>query len=402
MRTREQLDKQGLTPDMVRFLREIVAIPSPSGGEGAVLERIAAEMAKTGWEEIHYDGIGNLLGKIGSGEHALAIDAHADTVGPGAIADWGCDPYQGLERDGWVWGRGTVDQKGGVVAAVYAGRLIGEQGLPADCTLHLVISIQEENCEGLCWDHLIVKEKFRPEGVILTEPTGLTIKRGQLGHLEMAVTAAGRSAHAFCPEKGENAIYRMTPLIGRIREIAPRLHSHPAFGRGRISITDIRSGSPSGNSVPDTCRILIDRRFCPQETEENLRDEIRALFDDAHFEITVPIYRELSHRGALLEGRKFFPGWVTDEESPLVGSARETLTLIGGGNTGCRHLGVQHQRGEHDGEARHFHDRLRTGKRGTGPSARRAGPDRASADGLFFLCPAPERILPPLIFPSGK
>ncbi len=319
-----------LTPDMVRFLREIVAIPSPSGGEGTVLKRVAAEMAQTGWEEMRFDGIGNLLGKIGSGRHVLAIDAHADTVGPGAAAGWKCDPYRGLERAGWIWGRGTVDQKGGLAAAVYAGRLIREQGLLDDYTLYLAVTVQEEDCEGISWDHLITKEKFRPEGVILTEPTNMQIKNGQLGHLEMVVSAAGRSAHAFCPEKGENAIYRMAPLIRKIQEIAPRLASHPAFGRGRISVTDIRSESPSGNSIPDSCRILIDRRFCPQESEEDLIDEIRALFAGGDFTIAVPVYRERSHLGVILEGKKFFPSWLTDKKTPLVRSARGALQSLPG------------------------------------------------------------------------
>lgn len=327
---REQLDKQGLTPTIVRFLREIVAIASPSGGEGAVLERIREEMETVGWEDVHLDLVGNLRGKIGEGKHCLVIDGHADTVGPGRREEWECDPYRGYVKDGWVWGRGTADQKGGVAAAVYAGALFNRIRPVDDVTLHLVISVQEENCEGISWDYIIAEEGFRPEAVILTEPSSLEIRRGQLGHLEILVDVAGRSAHAFCPERGKNAVYEMTELIEKLRRFAPWLASHPAFGQGRITVTNIRSESPSDNSVPDLCRIMIDRRFCPQETEDDLIAEIRRLAGESACEIRVPVYRQRSHTGVLLEGKKYFPGWLVDVEEPLVAAARKTTTAIRG------------------------------------------------------------------------
>jgi len=323
-------NNQDWKSELVRFLGEIVAIPSPSGEEKEVLDRIALELKKTGWGEIRFDRIGNLRAKIGDGKHQVAIDGHADTVGSGKMEDWECDPYQGRCRDGWIWGRGAVDQKSGLASAVYAGLIIQEEGLLDDFTLNLVLSIQEEDCEGLCWDYIIEEEGFRPEGVILTEPTNLEIKRGQLGHMEMLVTAGGESAHAFCPEFGDNAIYRMAPLIERIQAIAPGLSSHPDFGRGRISVTSITSKSPSDNSVPDACRIRIDRRFSPGETEDELIEEIRRAAGNTVYEIIVPTYRRKSHTGVLLEGKKYLPGWLVEEEDPLVCSARKTSALVMG------------------------------------------------------------------------
>ena len=326
----KKLDKQGLIPKIGGFLREIVAIPSGSGGEGAVLERIRGEMEMVGWEDIHLDRVGNLRGKIGTGRLSLVIDGHADTVGPGRREEWECDPYRGMVKDGWIWGRGTVDQKGGVASAVYAGSLFKQFGPADDLTLHLVISVQEENCEGLSWEHIIAEEGFHPDAVILTEPSSLEIRRGQLGHMDIVVEAAGRSAHAFCPEEGKNAVYEMMGLIDKLRLSAPSLASHPAFGRGVITVTDIRSESASDNSVPDLCRIRIDRRFCPQETEDELIAEIRRWAGDSILEIKVPVYRQKSHTGVLLEGKKYFPGWLLDEEDPLVAAARETTAAIRG------------------------------------------------------------------------
>ncbi len=315
--------------ELIDFTRELIALPSPSGGEGEAQRLIAREMDRLGWEDIRLDRLGNLHGRIGSGERILALDGHTDTVGPGQRSDWTCDPFRGKEEAGWIWGRGAVDQKGGLAAAVHAGRLLREAGVPGGFTLYLAATVQEEDCEGLSWDWLIEEEGLRPGAVVLTEPTDLKIARGQLGHAMFEVTVRGRSAHAFCPEAGENAIYRAAALAGKIERLAPRLASHPVFGRGRIAVTRIAGRGPSGNSVPDLCRLLIDRRFCPGETEEGLIAEIRNLLPGEDCDITVPLYRRRSFTGLTRERKKFFPGWLLDESSPLLGAAGRALAGLG-------------------------------------------------------------------------
>ncbi len=311
--------------ELVDFTRALIALPSPSGGEGAAQRLIAREMERLDWEDIRFDRLGNLHGRIGSGKRILAIDGHTDTVGPGEAADWTCDPYRGKEAEGWIWGRGAADQKGGLAAAVHAGRIFRETGGAEELTLYLVASVQEEDCEGLAWDWLIEEEGLRPGAVVLTEPTDLKIARGQLGHSMFEITVRGRSAHAFCPEAGENAIYRAAGLVGEIERLAPRLASHPVFGRGRIAVTRIEGRGPSGNSVPDLCRLLVDRRFGPGETEKGLIAEIRNLLPGRDCDITVPVYRRRSFTGLTRERKKFFPGWLLDESAPLLGAAVRAL-----------------------------------------------------------------------------
>src|SRR5271169_2157405 len=109
--------------DMVNFLREIVAIYSPSGKEDKVIARIRQEVEKLGYaDKIWTDGIGNLLVQIGTGPRLIAIDAHIDTVGVGNEKEWKHDPFAGKFEKGVVWGRGAGDQKGAVPAMVYAGK----------------------------------------------------------------------------------------------------------------------------------------------------------------------------------------------------------------------------------------------------------------------------------------
>ncbi len=101
------------TPEIVRFLREMIAIPSESSQERAVVERVRAEMERLGFDEVKIDGLGNVLGRVGSGPLVVALDGHLDTVGVGDRSTWTRDPYRGEERDGMVYGRGAGDQEGG-------------------------------------------------------------------------------------------------------------------------------------------------------------------------------------------------------------------------------------------------------------------------------------------------
>ncbi|MGA2198033.1 MAG: M20/M25/M40 family metallo-hydrolase, partial [Bryobacteraceae bacterium] len=101
---------QACEGDMVRFMRDLIAIPAESSHEGPVIARIRQEMEKVGFDEIRVDGMGNILGRIGSGKTVIMMDSHTDTVGVGDPKEWGWDPYQGKVEDGYIYGRGSCDQ----------------------------------------------------------------------------------------------------------------------------------------------------------------------------------------------------------------------------------------------------------------------------------------------------
>ena len=120
-------------PDMVAFLRDIVAIEGYSGTERAVIERIKQEVEKLGTaDKIWIDGLGNLLVQVGAGPRLIAIDAHVDTVGVGNPAEWKHDPFKGKVENGVVFGRGAGDQRGAVPPMVYATKIINDLGLKSD------------------------------------------------------------------------------------------------------------------------------------------------------------------------------------------------------------------------------------------------------------------------------
>ena len=112
----------------------------------------------------------------GAGEApALVLNGHIDVVPAGA--GWSMDPFGGVVKDGKIWGRGTVDQKGGMAAMVYAGGIIKELGLNHQFTIYFTGTVMEEDCDGLCWQYILKEGVLKPDVVVLDysmpEETGI-------------------------------------------------------------------------------------------------------------------------------------------------------------------------------------------------------------------------------------
>ena len=122
----------GYKDDMTRFLRDLVRIPGESCGEKGHIMRIKEEMEKVGFNKVEIDPMGNILGYMGTGKTLIGFDAHIDTVGIGNIKNWEFDPYEGFESDEEIGGRGTSDQMGGIVSAVYGAKIMKDLGLLND------------------------------------------------------------------------------------------------------------------------------------------------------------------------------------------------------------------------------------------------------------------------------
>jgi len=311
------------TEKSVQFLRDIIAIPSTSCNEGPVIERIAQEMNDTGFEEVIIDPMGNVLGRIGNGKHIIAMDGHVDTVGIGNPANWKHDPFKGKVEDGVIYGRGASDMKGAMAAMVYAGKIIKEMGLEDDYTLYISGTVQEEDCDGLCWQYIINEDNIVPEVVLIAEPTNLQIYRGQRGRMEFEVVTEGISAHGAAPELGDNAIYKIAPLIREIEQLNDRLSNDDFLGKGSITISRIRSGSPSLNAVADMAAFYIDRRLTAGETLDTAKQQIISLpsFKNSGAKILIPEYNEPSYKGLNYPMQKYYATWTLEENHPVLKTA---------------------------------------------------------------------------------
>ena len=295
-------------PDMSAFLRAMISHPSESCEEGEVVACIKAEMEKLGYDKVEVDGLGNVIGWMGDGDKIIAIDSHIDTVGIGNINNWTHDPYEGYETDDIIYGRGGSDQEGGMASAVYGTKIMKDLGLiPEGYKIMVVGSVQEEDCDGMCWQYIVNKYFNGPEDaaskidfVISTEPTDGGVYRGHRGRMEIRVDVKGVSCHGSAPERGDNAIYKMADIIsdvralnnngcddstsinGLVKMLDPKFnpdHYEDArfLGKGTCAVSQIFYTSPSRCAVADSCAISIDRRMTAGETWDSCLEEIRQL-----------------------------------------------------------------------------------------------------------------------------
>ncbi|MDX1357377.1 MAG: YgeY family selenium metabolism-linked hydrolase, partial [Clostridia bacterium] len=259
-----------------------------------------------------------ILGYIGNGPVLIAMDAHIDTVGVGDRKLWNYDPFIGYEDDEIIIGRGASDQEGGMASMVYAGKIIRDLGLDKDYTLLVTGTVQEEDCDGLCWQYIIEQSGIRPEFVVITEPTSLNIYRGHRGRMEIKVTTHGVSCHGSAPERGDNAIYKMAPVINELKELHNNLKNDPFLGKGSLTVSEIFFSSPSRCAVADGCSISVDRRLTAGETYEFALGQIRNLESVKTVGATVEMYdyERPSYTGLVYPTKSYFPTWVLDESHP--------------------------------------------------------------------------------------
>ncbi len=310
---------EGYEKDMTKFLRELVRIPGESCDEAGHIKRIADEMNKVGFDKVEIDPMGNVLGYMGTGSTLIAFDAHIDNVGIGNRSNWEFDPYEGYETETEIGGRGTSDQLGGLVSSVYGAKIMKDLGLLTDKYTVLVTgTVQEEDCDGLCWQYIINEDKVKPEFVVITEPTDGHIYRGQRGRMEIRVEVQGVSCHGSAPERGDNAIYKMGDILQEVRALNDKLLDNDFLGKGTLAVSEIFFTSPSRCAVSDMCAISIDRRLTDGETFESALQEIRDLPTVQKYQAEVSMYKydRPSYTGLVYPTDCYFPTWVIPSDHP--------------------------------------------------------------------------------------
>lgn len=307
--------------DLTAFLRDLVRTPSPSTQEGAVADRIVEEMTRLNFHDVRVDRIGNVVGRIGPGHGpTLMLNAHMDTVRVSDAESWSRDPFGADVEDGVLYGLGAADMKAGLAAMVYGAALLRDAGVTLGGDVVVACVVQEEQCEGLGTKVLIEEEGVRPDWVVLGEPSGLSVSRGQRGRLEMRVVARGRSAHAANPKLGENAIYIAARLVFGLELLAGQLGEDDFLGPGTLAVTDITSSAVSRNAVPDRCELIIDRRLTLGENETKALAEVQRVIGREGVEASVEVtaYEATSYTGYECRTREFYPAWVMAEDHSLV------------------------------------------------------------------------------------
>lgn len=322
--------------ELTYYCQELIRCQSYSGQEDKVGDRLAEGFKKLGFDEVIVDEYGNVIGRIKGNRPGKAIlfDGHIDTVPVPDASKWQYDPFAATIADGRIYGRGASDMKGQVAAMLCAaGYFAHDTARDFAGDIYVAGVVHEECFEGVA--SRSVSAKVKPDYVVIGEASELNLKRGQRGRAEIVVETYGKPAHSANPQAGVNAVYKMTKLIDRIRELKPS--SQPVLGEGILELTDIKSSPyPGASVVPELCRVTYDRRLLVDETQESVLKPILDIIaelenEDPEFKAKVyyAVGKESCYTGGSIEGERFFPGWLYDEQDEFVQAALKGLREIG-------------------------------------------------------------------------
>ena len=304
-----------LTPEiekeLVEFTQSLVRIKSLSGQEEVVIKLIEKKMIALGYDEVTIDSMGNILGRIGSGEKSILFDSHVDTVEVKDESKWDFPPFSGDIVDGRLHGRGSVDMKSAVAASIYAGSIAKKMGFTSGKTVYVSCTVFEEDCDGENLKHLFKELDLKPGYVVICEPSDNVITLGHKGKAQVSIKTRGVSAHGSAPEKGVNAIYEMAEIIQRVDKANLELMKKGEM-RGTLVMSRISSVSASLNAVPSECEVYLDRRIIPGETEDDIRREMDQLIKDKNASWEIGTLHRKSWTGMEITYEPFHLAWKID------------------------------------------------------------------------------------------
>lgn len=276
--------------------------------------------------DVEVDALGNVVGILDAGPGAtVVLDAHMDTVGVTNPKDWAHSP-RGEIADDALWGRGAMDMKGQLAAAIHA--VAGLRGRLRSGRVVVCASVAEELAEGV--GLLPVLETQLPDRVVVCEATGLRVVTGQRGRAELIIEVDGTATHSARPQLGINAVEVMADVIAALRRV--ELPTHGRLGDAILVITDVISRPYPGLSVvPDLCVATYDRRTLPGERAEEVISQVEQIVNaiagrhGTAARVTIAIDQFAGYPGALVEAPNFAPAWEIAQDHPVVTAARAAL-----------------------------------------------------------------------------
>jgi acetylornithine deacetylase ArgE len=302
--------------ETTRLLRDLVSLPSVNPMGRPVQGPEFFEHRVTAYLEEFFRGLGvpcqrqtvapqrdNILARceLPGARRTLVLEAHQDTVPTDNMT---IDPFAARVENGRLYGRGACDIKGGMAAMLAAfARVVREKPRGA-ASVVMACSVDEEHT--FLGARRLVEDGLKADMAVVAEPTGLNIVHAHKGVVRWHLSTVGRSCHSSSPEQGVNAIYRMGRLLTAVERYAGELRasrSDPLLGPPTLSVGRIEGGS-SVNTVPDRCRVEVDRRVVPGEdpleAPGQLADFLRRSGIDFPFECSEPWMSKaaLSPRGS--------------------------------------------------------------------------------------------------------
>lgn len=324
--------KQQLT----EVCQDLIRNASYSGQEENVVRAIENNFEMLGFDSWFRDEYGNIIGCIKGNKPGKKIlfDGHIDTVTVPDESKWTFPPFGAVIDNGRIYGRGASDMKGQVSAMMTAVSYFAKDtNRDFEGELYVAGVVHEEIFEGIAARK--ISEAVKPDYVVIGESSELNLKIGQRGRGEIVIETFGKPSHSANPHKGINAVYKMSKIIERVQQLVPP--THQVLGDGILVLTDIKSSPyPGASVVPDYCKATFDRRLLVGETKEGVLAPIQDLLEEMMREdaelnakVSYAIGSEGCYTGNKIEGERFFPGWLYDEEDEFVQAAYKGLKEAG-------------------------------------------------------------------------
>jgi putative selenium metabolism hydrolase len=317
--------------ETLRFTQELIRCPGFSGDEAQAAAAVARQMKKLEYDKVEIDRWGNVIGTIHGAKPGptIVFDGHLDVVPVHMPELWEHAPYGGEIFDGKIWGRGSVDMKGGLSASLCAAAFVDRADIAG--TVMVTGTVAEELLIGRGLGKILEGRKV--DAVITCEPTGMNqLAVAGVGRATVEMAAHGLVAHSSRPHLGDNAIYRAMDASERIRKMPRR--TNPLFGTDVIELVEIKSKpSPGNGCVPDHCWALWECRLLPEETQQTFLERFRTAlteFDGAE-KVDLGIGRIAvdCYTGERLDYEDFLVAWATPPDEPFRKLVEQALIQTG-------------------------------------------------------------------------
>ncbi|HXG65389.1 MAG TPA: M20/M25/M40 family metallo-hydrolase, partial [Blastocatellia bacterium] len=252
--------------EIVKIVCDLVRLDTtnPPGNEYLCKEPVTECLRRLGMEVSYYEkepGRTNIVGRVGNGAKSIGFVSHMDVVPPGELDQWGSPPFEPTIRDGRIYGRGTLDDKGSFACAYSACKAFLAEHPDFDGTIYLIAAADEEMGSHLGIIYLVEECGLRFDVAIIPDGGRMDLSiYGEKGILWVELESRGIQAHGSTPELGRNAIVPLAELIAELKTLDLGANYDPAFDGWTMNVGTIQGGS-STNTVPAAARATIDFRL---------------------------------------------------------------------------------------------------------------------------------------------
>ena len=321
------MSKDPTFENALAFAQDLIRIPSPSGQEGAVVDRVRSEMDALGFQDVRIDEVGNVVGVVpGRGAAPpVLLNCHTDVVAEGDHTEWEHPPFGAEIADGCLHGRGAMDIKGPLALQTYAAAALAGRATGDVIVAHTVF----EERGGLGMKHLLESGTVQPGAVVIGESTHGDVCIGHRGRGEVEVVLHGLAGHASAPDRAQNALDLVPQVLAAIAELADNPRVDAVLGASSLVATGMDVLPESRNVIPDRVTVILDWRVLPGTDDDDMTSLVREALDrqlgelPSGFRVTVAMAqeRQAAFTGVAYDRSLFTPGFLMDPQDSLVRAA---------------------------------------------------------------------------------